>query len=106
MRTASGEHSRNAAAVKDSRRGASRRSKEKSAVMPDMPMEVGAQVAFDPDLRHRMISEAAYYLYSQRGYEDGFDLDDWLQVEAQIDDLIMNPEREDTTEVSAPLASP
>jgi hypothetical protein len=52
-----------------------------------------------------MISEAAYYLYSQRGYADGYDLDDWLQAEAQIDDLIMNPEREDTREVSAPLAS-
>jgi sugar lactone lactonase YvrE len=47
-----------------------------------------------------------YYLYTQRSYAEGYDPDDWLQAEAQIDDLIMNPEREDTTEVSAPLASP
>ena len=71
-----------------------------------MPLEGGLQALFDPDLRHRMISESAYYLYTQRGDAHGCDLDDWLQAEAQIDDLIMNPEREDTREVSAPLASP
>jgi len=71
-----------------------------------MPPEGGAEAVFDPDLRHRMISEAAYYLYSQRGYANGYDVDDWLQAEAQVDDLILNPDREDSTEVSAPLASP
>ena len=71
-----------------------------------MPLEGGAQAAFDPDLRHRMISEAAYYLYTQRSYAEGYNPDDWLQAEAQIDNLIMNPGREDTTEVSALLASP
>jgi hypothetical protein len=70
------------------------------------PFDPGPGAVFDPDLRHRMISEAAYYLYTQRGYADGYDLDDWLEAEAQVDDLIMNPQREDTTEVSAPLASP
>jgi Protein of unknown function (DUF2934) len=34
-------------------------------------------------LRHRVISEAAYYSYAQRGYADGYDLDDWLQAEAR-----------------------
>ena len=68
--------------------------------------EEQSHAPFDPDLRHRMITEAAYYLFAQRGYIDGYDVDDWLEAEAQIDDLIMNPEREDTQEVSAPLASP
>ena len=42
-----------------------------------MPFEEGAHDALDPDLRHRLISEAAYYLYVERGYADGYDLDDW-----------------------------
>ena len=64
-----------------------------SDVTPDMPFEEGAHDALDPDLRHRMISEAAYYLYAQRGYDDGYDLDDWLQAETQVDHIIMNPDR-------------
>lgn len=44
----------------------------------------GAQTEMDEDLRHRMISEAAYNLYAQRGYVDGFALDDWFQAEAEV----------------------
>jgi len=47
----------------------------------------GAQEEMDHDLRHRMISEAAYQLYVQRGYVDGFELDDWLEAEAMVDCL-------------------
>lgn len=104
--TASSKDPRRAAVKKRPRRAVSRPRAQQRAVAYHMPLEGGAQAVFDPDLRHRMISEAAYYLYSQRGYAEGYDLDDWLQAEAQIDDLIMNPEREDTREVSAPLASP
>lgn len=37
--------------------------------------------------RYRMISEAAYYLAEQRGFEGGDEdqLLDWLQAEAEID---------------------
>ena len=61
--------------------------------MPDMPFEEGVHDELDPDLRHRLISEAAYYLYAERGYADGYDLDDWLQAEAQLDHTILNPYR-------------
>ena len=40
------------------------------------------------ELRHRMISEAAYQLYAERGYVDGLELDDWLQAEAEVDRLL------------------
>ena len=40
---------------------------------------------FDPQVRHRMISEAAYRLYARRGYVEGFELEDWLQAEAEVD---------------------
>ena len=56
----------------------------------EQPFAEGAHDAIDPDLRHRMISEAAYHHYVQRGYEDGYDLDDWLQAEAEIDHLLLD----------------
>ena len=56
----------------------------------DQPFAEGAQDTIDPDLRHRMISEAAYHRYAERGYEDGFDLDDWLQAEAQVDHVLLD----------------
>lgn len=40
------------------------------------------------ELRHRMISEAAYHLYAERGYADGLELDDWLQAEAEVDRML------------------
>ena len=76
---------------------------EDSGSASDAPVELYAQGTLDPDLRHRMISEAAYYLYTQRGYDDGYALDDWLQAEAEVEQLIMNPERAPATEeASAP----
>ncbi len=60
----------------------------------EMPFAEGAHDELDPDLRHRLISEAAYHLYEQRGYSDGYDLDDWLQAEAQVDHVRL--ERDDT----------
>ena len=37
-----------------------------------------------PAQRERMIREAAYFRYVQRGSVPGHDLDDWLAVEAEI----------------------
>ncbi len=47
-----------------------------------------AQTEMDEDLRFRMISEAAYHLYAQRGYVEGFELDDWFQAEAEVARLL------------------
>ena len=68
---------------------------------PDMPFEEGAHDILDADMRHRLISEAAYYLYTQRGYEDGYDVDDWLQAEAQVDHVLLNPEISSTRRPAA-----
>ena len=59
---------------------------------PDQPFEEGSNDAIGPDLRHRMISEAAFYRYAQRGYADGYDVDDWMTAEAEVDHLLLNPE--------------
>jgi hypothetical protein len=57
---------------------------------PDQPFAEGAQDAMDPEFRHRLISANAYNLYEQRGFADGYDLDDWLQAEADVDHLLLN----------------
>jgi hypothetical protein len=44
--------------------------------------------ANDLELRRRLISEAAYGLYAERGYAHGHDVDDWLQAEAAVDRLL------------------
>jgi hypothetical protein len=58
--------------------------------MPDQPFAEGSQDSMDPDLRHRLVSEAAYRRYVERGYEDGYDMEDWLQAEAEIDHVVVN----------------
>jgi hypothetical protein len=39
----------------------------------------------DANSRHTMIAEAAYYRAQRRGFENGHDLQDWLEAEAEID---------------------
>lgn len=36
-----------------------------------------------PD-RHARIAELAYYKAEQRGFEPGFELDDWLEAESEL----------------------
>src|SRR5437867_7528232 len=54
------------------------------------PILAGTPNEIDPDLRHQMISEAAYQLYVDGGYRDGHELDDWLQAEAEVDRVLAN----------------
>ena len=75
--------------------GGVQRSEQDEAV-PETPFEEGAHDTLDADLRHRMISETAYHLYAQRGYADGYDLDDWFQAETQVDHVMLRPGREDS----------
>ncbi|TMG83036.1 MAG: DUF2934 domain-containing protein [Betaproteobacteria bacterium] len=53
-----------------------------------------SQVGIDAETRHRMIREAAYRLYARRGYLEGFELDDWLQAEAEVDGQLGNRSEE------------
>lgn len=58
----------------------------KSAVAASVapPIDASLLDQVDADLRHRMISEAAFHLYEKRGFADGYDVDDWLQAEASV----------------------
>jgi hypothetical protein len=49
------------------------------------PIDASLLDQVDADLRHRMISEAAFHLYEKRGFADGYDSDDWLQAEAAVE---------------------
>jgi len=41
-------------------------------------------INFDEEQRHRMIEEAAYFFAEHRGFCEGFELDDWLAAEAEV----------------------
>lgn len=62
-------------------------------VQSDRSVESAGGDMKDPELRRRLISEAAYHRYAERGYADGHDLDDWLQAEAAVDDALVNSRR-------------
>jgi hypothetical protein len=55
----------------------------------DTPFAEGKDDGLDADLRHRLISERAYARYCERGYADGYDLDDWLEAEAEVDHTVL-----------------
>jgi hypothetical protein len=65
---------------------------------PDRPFEEGVRDSIDADLRHRLISEAAFDLYVKRGYADGYDLEDWLDAEERIDHMLLNPQADPSTD--------
>ncbi len=41
--------------------------------------------SISPERRHAMIAEAAYYRAQRRGFAPGWELQDWLAAEADID---------------------
>jgi hypothetical protein len=55
----------------------------------DMPFAEGKDDGLGEDLRHRLISERAYARYCERGYADGYDMDDWLEAEAEVDHTVV-----------------
>jgi len=59
--------------------------------LPDQPFAEGAGDQLDPDLRHRLISEAAFHRQTERGYDAGYDRDDWLEAETAVDHLVVGP---------------
>ena len=56
---------------------------------PPQPFSEGVEDELDPNLRQRLISDVAYQRYVARGYADGYDLDDWLQAESDVDHMLV-----------------
>ena len=38
----------------------------------------------DFEREHHKVAEIAYYNYEKRGFEPGYELDDWLKAESEI----------------------
>ena len=57
---------------------------------PAAPAKPAAKTAkqVDPQVRLRMIAEAAYYIAEKRGFIHGHHDADWAAAEKQIDDLL------------------
>jgi hypothetical protein len=52
------------------------------------PAKSAAKSAVDPQVRLRMIAEAAYYIAEKRGFIHGHHDQDWAAAEKQIDALL------------------
>jgi hypothetical protein len=48
-----------------------------------------------PEERRAMIEEAAYYRAERRGFEPGYELDDWLHAERDIERVLAPSAEED-----------
>lgn len=46
---------------------------------------------FSPDEQRRLIAEAAYFRALERGFAPGCEMDDWLQAEAEINQILQMP---------------
>lgn len=51
------------------------------------PSHTAAELA-GPERRRSMIAARAYYLAQRRGFEPGYELDDWLGAEAEVDSAL------------------
>ncbi|MBI2960314.1 MAG: DUF2934 domain-containing protein [Betaproteobacteria bacterium] len=64
----------------------------RTAAQPSAPVPVSGADIRSPSVgaeeRLHMIREAAYFLYEQRGFIHGNDLEDWLLAEAHVDRMI------------------
>lgn len=55
----------------------------------------------DPDLRRRMIAEAAYFMAEHRGFQGGDPVQDWLEAEAEITVMLGGGEAASAEETAA-----
>jgi len=81
-----------------------RRARVKPAATPEQlfgrvpPSPSLDEPCFDvsPEERHHMIESAAYFLALKRGFVEGFELDDWVRAEREIDAALAAREPPDT----------
>jgi len=66
---------------------------EPEAGAPDQPFAQGVADELDPDLRHRLVSEAAFLHQVERGYNSDYEDDDWGDAASEVDHLNLNPPR-------------
>lgn len=63
------------------RRAASRAPRQKSAAQTPVPI--------DPDQRRALIAQAAYFRAERRGFVPGYEAEDWLAAESEVDTALI-----------------
>lgn len=58
-----------------------------SQVVPSVPIKAGLQKTDGGSELQDQIRARAFQLYEQRGRDEGHDLDDWLQAEAEVSQI-------------------
>ena len=56
----------------------------KPRVIAEMTSRVATDRSTEPEMKWRMIAEAAYYCAEKRGFGPGHELDDWFQAATRI----------------------
>lgn len=56
-----------------------------SALQDDPSLPFSEACGVDAEMRDRMIGEAAYYRAEERGFVSGYELEDWLEAQAGVD---------------------
>ena len=59
--------------------------KSKSAATPQQTREAPAPATVGPKERYDQVAEAAYFRAEHRGFLPGYELQDWLDAEAELD---------------------
>lgn len=77
------------------------RSKSNPGSGPEQKGGVPAAPDVDPELRHRMIAEAAYFMAERRGFSGGDPVQDWLEAEAEITVMLGGGEAASAEETAA-----
>ena len=58
---------------------------------PDQPFAAGVDDMLDADLRHRLVSEAAFHHQAERGYNSDYEDDDWRDAESEVAHVNLHP---------------
>jgi hypothetical protein len=56
----------------------------KPAAKPQMTFTGNAQADVSPEELRKLISEAAYFRAKQRDFAPGYEVEDWIQAEAEV----------------------
>lgn len=67
------------------RRARSRRDSASARAAPAAARKAPAGAVIPPQEREQMIARAAYYRAERRGFAPGYELEDWLEAEAEVD---------------------
>jgi hypothetical protein len=57
---------------------------QKESVKPAAKIPSEKKVSLSPQARYELISIRAYELFEKRGYVHGFDREDWVEAEKQL----------------------